>query len=154
MFFAEQVLKSPSPNKADKALQALTKVINLMVDGKLPEDVSPFMAGARLHAVKEKDGGIRPIAVGNLLRRLASKLVAREVATKAASMLSPHQLGVGVRGGCEAIVHSVEKVLEEGDQEKMVLQVDYINAFNLANWDTTFLEIQQYFPELLSWVLT
>ena len=148
------VLKSPSPNKADKALQALTKVINLMIDGKVPKYVAPFLAGARLHAAKKRDGGIQPIAVGNLLRRLASKLVARVVASKAVRLLSPHQIGVGVRGGCESIVHAVEKVLEEDGPEKMVLQVDYTNAFNLANQNTTFQEVHQHFPELLSWVLT
>ena len=147
-------LKAPSPSKADKALQALTKVVNLMVAGLVPPEVAPYLCGARLHAAKKKDGGIRPIAVGNLLRRLTSKLVAKEVALKAAGLLSPHQMGFGVRGGCEAIVHTVRQVVEQGDPDKWVLQVDLKNAFNLANRETTFPEAEQLFPELLSWTLT
>ena len=44
----------------------------------------------------------------------------------------------------------MERVLEEADQNKMVLQVDCTNAFNLANRDTTFVEVDRCFPELLS----
>ena len=41
--------------------------------GKVPDQVAPFLCGARLHGAVKKDGGIRPIAVGEVLRRLTSK---------------------------------------------------------------------------------
>ena len=147
-------VKSPSPNKSDRALEALTKVVNLAVAGKVPEAVAPFLCGARLHAANKKAGGIRPIAVGNLLRRLVSKLVSFGLAHKVASKLAPHQLGVGVRGGCEAIVHAVRQALEDGDVDQWVLQADLINAFNMGDRDTAFEEMEQNCPEGLKWVLT
>ena len=145
-------VKSPSPNRSDKALEALTKLVNVMAAGKVPAEVSRYLCGARLHAALKKDGGIRPIAVGNILRRLTSKLVAVRLAQKAATKLAPHQLGVGVRGGCEGIVHTVRQVLEQ-NPEKWLLQVDLINAFNLANRDAGFREVEQHFPECLAWLL-
>ena len=93
------------PNRSDKALKSLTKVVNGMMTGKVPKAVSPSLCGARLHAATKKSGGIRPVAVGNMLRRLTSKSAARSLAHKAATFLSPLQVGVGVRGGCEAILH-------------------------------------------------
>ena len=52
-------------------------------------------------------------------------------------------------------MHAVEEVLKgEDGQEKEVLQVDFINAFNLANRETTFREVEQHIPEMLTWVLT
>ena len=88
-----------APNRRDRALHNLTALVNTMMKGKVPSSVAPYLCGARLHAANKKTGGIRPIAVGNLLRRLTSKCAASSLASKAASLLSPHQLGVGVPGG-------------------------------------------------------
>ena len=106
-------VKGAPANRAARAGAALTRVVNLMSAGRVPAEVAPFLCGARLHAAKKKDGGLRPIAVGNLLRRLTSKLIAAALADKAAEHLSPHQLGVGVRGGCEAILHTVRQAVEK-----------------------------------------
>ena len=83
-----------------------------MTAGKVPEGVAPYLAGARLHAARKKDNGLRPISVGNLLRRLAGKCCTARLQERAAAILSPHQLGVGVKSGCEAIVHAARQVLE------------------------------------------
>ena len=146
-------MKGAPANRAVRAGAALTRVVNLMAAGRVPEEVAPYLCGARLHAAKKKDGGLRPIAVGNLLRRLTSKLMATALADRAAEHLAPHQLGVGVRGGCEAILHTVRQALEK-EPDKWNLQCDFINAFNLASRDSSFKEVEKLFPEALSWVLT
>ena len=69
-------------------------------------------------------------------------------------MLGPHQLGVGVPGGLEAIVHAVDKIVEEGDKDLLILQVDLINAFNLCDRDSTFRVVEEVFPDILRWVPT
>ena len=74
-----------------------------MVGGGVPEEVAPYLAGARLHAAIKKDGGLRPIAVGNLLRRLVGKCCVARLQERASGILSPHQVGVGVRGGAELL---------------------------------------------------
>ena len=146
-------IKGAPANRAVRAGAALTRLVNLMAAGRVPEEVAPYLCGARLHAAKKKDGGLRPIAIGNLLRRLTSKLIASALADKAASHFAPHQLGVGVQGGCEAILHTVRQALEK-DPDKWNLQCDFLNAFNLASRQTTFLEVEKVFPEALAWVLT
>jgi hypothetical protein len=35
---------------------------------------------------------------------------------------------------------------------KWVLQVDFVNAFNLVDRETVFRELRQHFPELSAWV--
>jgi len=47
-----------------------------------------------------------PIAVGLCLRGLASKVANRWATTALFSTLTPHQLGVGVRGNAEARVNA------------------------------------------------
>ena len=65
-----------------------------------------FFLGASLCALKKKGGGIRPIAVGNTLRRLVAKAAVRSIRMEAATMLQPNQLGFGVPQGCEAAAHA------------------------------------------------
>jgi len=53
-------------------LSALTDFVNLVLEGRCPSDVAPVFFGGRLLALNKKTGGIRPIAIGFTLRRLAS----------------------------------------------------------------------------------
>ena len=148
--------KCAPPNRTDKATAAITKVVNAMAGGSLPDQAAPYMCGARLHAAQKKDGGVRPIAVGNMLRRLTSKCFTQADPDRAAAILAPLQLGVGLPGGCEAIAHSVRQVLEEeGDNPDLFfLQVDLINAYNMCSRSAAFEEVDKHFPDCISWVLT
>ncbi|KAI0979427.1 hypothetical protein GJ496_007243 [Pomphorhynchus laevis] len=47
-------------------------------------------------ALKKSDGGLRPIAVGNTLRRMVDKISCRRATGEAVAVLSPFQVGVGV----------------------------------------------------------
>ena len=107
----------------------------------MPLEVCPYLSGARLHAGLKKDGGIRPIAVGNIIRRLTAKCFSYAIANRASSYLSPCQLGVAVRGGLEAIIHSVREVVETKPEDVLILQVDLVNAFNCVDRDAVFKEV-------------
>ena len=124
-----------------------------MLAGKVPPSVAPYLCGARLHAAIKKDGGLRPIAVGKLARRITAKCAASRVAEKALVHLSPLQLGVAVHGGCEAIAHAVRETLER-EPDKLLLQADFINAFNTMDRGKVLEEVASFSPELLPWVLT
>ena len=92
----KSALKAPSPARGEGFLHALTKFCNVMASGKIPRSVAPFFFGASLFAAIKKDGGHRPIAVGEVYRRLISKGLAFEAASKAANLLAPLQVGVVV----------------------------------------------------------
>ena len=66
------------------------------MQGELPTFILPLFYGARLIALNKKDGGVRPIAVGNTLRRLAAKAGLSSEAVFLGEELSPVQLGFGV----------------------------------------------------------
>ena len=132
----KEAVLCPSAACEARCLQAITKVVNLLADGHVPEDVASHLCGATLLAVKKKKGGLRPIAVGEVLRRLTSKCLSRSVLSDAIDILAPLQVGVGVKAGCEAIIHSVAHILEKQDQPSLfrwVLLVDFSNAFNCVN---------------------
>ena len=123
----------PPTNRTNKVLEAVTKMVNVLAAGELPEEAVPFFSGARLYAGNKKCGGIGPIAVGDIIRCLVSKCFYYGLAEKVSKMLAPFQLGVGVKGGCEALIHTIKAILEEPDTDRdscSILQVDLQNAFN------------------------
>ena len=90
---AEHVKEAVRSFKEERALTAVNKFVNNMFEGALPPDVAPYYSGASLHAANKKCGGFRPVAVGEVLRRLTSKCGASAVSERAANLLSPLQLG-------------------------------------------------------------
>ena len=53
-------------------ISAMTRFVNLFLSGKGPPKLAPWLCGAPLTALQNSNGGIRPIAVGETLRRLGS----------------------------------------------------------------------------------
>ena len=64
---------------SDSFLVSLTEFINLIIQGKAPLCARPFFFGATLTGLGKKDGGVRPIAVGCVLRRLTAKCLCNSV---------------------------------------------------------------------------
>ena len=84
----KSILKNTSAALANKALGALTRAVNAMAAGKVPAQVRPYFCGARLVAGKKKDNSLRPIAIGNLLRRVVAKCFSSALAQQAEALLA------------------------------------------------------------------
>ena len=54
-------------------LRVLTKLVNVILEEKLPFEHRPYFFGAKLIALKKPDGELCPIAVGSTFRRLSAK---------------------------------------------------------------------------------
>ena len=72
--YKDLIAKSNGPI-GNEFLQKLTSVINIVLEGKIPVALRHLFFGAKLIGLRKNDGGIRPIAVGNTLRRICSKCV-------------------------------------------------------------------------------
>ena len=96
---------------------------------------------------------VRPIAVGETLRRLTGKCLCAAVKCKAAEFFQPHQFGVACPFGTEKIAHELRGCIEEhwSDPEFAVLKVDLKNAFNVVSRQALLVEVKNHFPELLPW---
>ncbi|GKD45899.1 hypothetical protein Tco_1270544 [Tanacetum coccineum] len=95
-----------------------------------------YIASAPLTLLVKPGGGIRPIAVGTIWRRLVSKVSATMIGHSLDGYLVGLQFGVGVPGGGEAILHAVNHLVEDrGDDVGLsMLLVDFQNAFNLVEF--------------------
>ena len=132
----------------------LTAVCQLLAQGEVPAAVSPSFAGAALHALPKKHGGVRPIAVGETLRRLVAKLLCRSVRQEARDYLFPLQLGVGVQSGAEAAVHAARQWADRNDVvgDRVLVKVDFSNAFNSVCRKAVLQAVRERLPALVPWV--
>ena len=78
-------------------LKSLTRLVNLIGDGKIPEPLRPFVFGAKLIALIKIDGGLRPIAIGNTLRRIASKCAGSKALSERTNFFGNAQVGCGTK---------------------------------------------------------
>jgi len=85
--------------------------------------MSRYLAGARLIALLKMKGNvavdIRPIAIGEILRRVAAKYLCLINRKAFLDYLTPtHQLGVGARCGIESIrTHTVHFEIEYANSD-------------------------------------
>ena len=61
-------------SSGDQTLRLLSEVVLLVMKGEIPEDVRPWVCGASLVALRKPNGSLRPVAVGETLRGLSSKV--------------------------------------------------------------------------------
>ena len=77
--------------------------------GEFLSDLIPFLCRAKFAALPKPDGGgLRPIAVGETLRRIVSKAAAAKIGPELRETLEPVQLVVGTKSGAEMIAHTVQ----------------------------------------------
>ena len=88
-----------------------TAEAGLHLRGDVSDYAVKLIYSSNLTALKIKDGGIRPVAVGNVFRRLAAKARCYAVSRAVSHELLPIQLGVLVTGGAEAAVQAVRKFI-------------------------------------------
>jgi hypothetical protein len=130
-------------------LQALARVCSDFAWGNLPMETSTYLAGARLIPLGKKDGGVRPIAIGELIRRVAGKILVRRYQHDASQNLCPVQLGVGTKGGCEAIIHKSRDWFARAAPNQGLVQLDFSNAFNTISRQVLLDAIARHCPFFL-----
>ncbi|GKD74403.1 putative reverse transcriptase domain-containing protein [Tanacetum coccineum] len=133
---------------------SITQVVNLFLDGKCPKMLGKYIASAPLTPLVKRVGGIRPIDVGTIWRHLVSKLSAAIIGHSLDGYLNDMQFGVGVSGGGEAILHVVNRLIEDrGDDVGLsMLLVDFKNAFNLVDKEVMLQEVRIRCPAISRWV--
>ena len=129
-------------------LSSLAAFSSLVLEGRTPDSVKPFFFGARLIALQKKGGGIRPIAVGCSLHRLVAKIACSQVANDMADLLSPRQIGFGVKGGIEAAVHAAQLFLDRMPPVEAFVKLDFRNAFNSIHHDKMLASVLSLCPSL------
>jgi len=148
-------------NSADGAaktglLEALLLLVTTASAGSMHPIAGPYLCAARLIPLRKKDGGVRPIAVGDTLRRLVAKwLLASAPGQTAARALAPLQTAFAKGSPCEVVAAGVQAVADtlHPSMGWLLLQVDLKNAFNSIHRSAVLSALERRCPALLPWVL-
>ena len=134
-------------------LTQLAAVVQLLAQGRAPSFVAPVLAGAGLVALPKPSGGVRPIAVGEIFRRLTGKCLMALVQQEARTHFWPAQVGVAVKGGAEKAVHAVRAWAQRhaGSATKALVKLDFTNAFNCISREAVLQQACTDFPALARW---
>ena len=124
------LIEALKKDQGGSLLEALALYCQSFVQGSLPLEARDWFCGARLIPISKKPSGVRPIAVGETLRRLAAKTLVLVAQDDAAKKLFPLLLGVNVAQGTEAIIHAVRAFAERASPGEAVVLVDFQNAYN------------------------
>ena len=119
-----------------------------MLDGSLPDNIAKIIYGGNLIALTKKSGGIRPITIGYVYRRIAAKYANKYALNQASLSLAPRQVGVGVEGGIEAAVHAVRRYAALMSDEQIIVKLDFSNAFNCLRRDKMLEAVAQHVTQL------
>ncbi|CAG9109033.1 unnamed protein product [Plutella xylostella] len=147
----KELISVSAGDNGHKLLESLTRLCNFLLKGMLNLEVCPYLYGASLCALSKSDGGIRPIAVGSVFRRLVAKVGGRAVKSEMSVFLQPHQLGYGTALGCEAAIHATRSFAMTGCENAsndIILKVDLKNVFNSIERDGMLSKIQEHIPTL------
>ncbi|MBM4023654.1 MAG: hypothetical protein FJ284_15705, partial [Planctomycetes bacterium] len=142
------------PGLRDEVIRQLTLLVNRLAKGDVPADVRPWLCGASLVALKKETGDLRPIAVGETLRRLTAKVLCSAVSAEVRQILEPLQVGVGTPGGAESVVHVLRQWLcrNRAEANKVIASLDLSNAFNSVDRSRVMSAVRHAIPSLAPWV--
>ena len=105
-------------------------------------------------ALRKPNGSLRPIAIGETIRRLTSKVAVDLITERAREIFEPLQLGVKTPNGCEAIIHVARQWFSRHhtNPDKVAVSVDVSNAFNTVHRAAVLRAVRVHFPSLSPWV--
>jgi hypothetical protein len=146
-------------------------LVKLMVTKLLNGDTSPqvreVLTSCRGFALDKGERKVRPVAIGEAIRRIAARVVCAQDGPAIAKTLEQvMQFGVGIMGGIEYAYHSVRiHMLSRYDQYERDygrhngadvglevpagLKIDYKNGYNSTKRSKMLAQVEQKFPALL-----
>ena len=112
--------------------ELFTRVGSLLAVARVPHVILEATKLGRLTALSKPDGGVRGIVVGDILRRLVARTMAKQFSKKAEAATAPFQHALSTKAGCECVAHILQ-ALSDRDPEATIMSIDGIGAFDLIS---------------------
>ena len=147
----KQFLCSRAHGNASRDLcQAVADLTKILCTEDVHQDcLHEFIAGRLVPLdkgdTKEGTPGVRPVGVGEVLRRLVGKLLIGVIKDDITAAAGPTQTCTGIKAGIEAAIHAMHQVFADDETEAIIL-VDAENAFNNLNRKAALNNIRELCP--------
>ena len=147
-----RVLCSKNFSKAGKNLREEIALLarNLASKHYHPELLDAYVS-SRLIPL-DKDPGLRPIGVGEVLRRIIGKSISRLASDAIKDAAGPLQTCAGHGAGAEAAIHAMYTIFKDEGTDAVLL-IDATNAFNRLNRTAALHNIQIICPLISTYVV-
>ena len=122
--------KQFAQSSTDLCTTIANMIKKLYIDKDLANTLEAFISCCLIPL--DKNPGLRPIEVGEVLRRIVGKVTVSTLRDDIIISVGQLQVCAGQESGCEAAVHSMSKMYKE-EHTEAVLLVDAANAFNSVN---------------------
>ena len=122
-------------------------ICTLIANGTLPTCAVRLLTASRLIALPKPNGDVRPIAIGECLRRLTARVLCAKKKKDFSDFFAPLQYGVATEGGSELLIHQIQLLLES-NKDWVVLKSDVKNVFNTINRSDMIDQVFASFPDI------
>ena len=141
-----------TPQAGVTGLSALTNLVRILASGNLPPPQTfPLLSAATLLPLNPRPGKkIRPIAIGQVLRRVVMKTLLPAVIEDTREYVHPIQKANGIRAGLDAIIHDTRRIADRnaGNTDFVIVSIDASNAFNRCSLQRFLDALPQRAPSL------
>ena len=121
------------PNQESEATsELLTQVANLLAIGQVPHTILEAIRIGRLTALQKPDGSVRGLVVGDIIRRLVARTIAKQISEKVEVATAPFHYALINTARCECVVH-VLQTLTDLDPEATIMSIDGVGAYGLIS---------------------
>ena len=132
-------------------LSALASFTSRVANGNTPDCIQLYFFCSSLIPLLKKDGGVRPIAIDQTLRRVVAKCIGGVIQSVGGD-LAPLQLGCGVPRGCDVAALASRHFLPHLPSDHVLVKLDFKNAFNSLSRACMIRAVQQFSRDILSFV--
>ena len=127
-----RILCSKSFGNSGKSLrEEIAKFTKLTATKTFHPDLLEPYVSSRLIAL-DKNPGVRPIGIGEVLRRIVGKVISHHCRQEIKNAAGPLQTCSGHGAGAEAAIHAMYSIFQQDDTDAVLL-IDASNAFNCLN---------------------
>ena len=112
--------------------ELLVQVGSLLARGDVPDVIIEAIRLGRVTALSKPDGGVRGIVVGDIIRRLVARTMAKQVSKKVETATAPFLYALSTKAGCECVAHMLQS-LTDVDPEATVISIDGVGAYDLIS---------------------
>ena len=128
MQLACKSFKQSSVKLCDEIAMLAARLCTTYID---PDSIEALLA-CRLIPLDKGDGSVRPIGVGEVIRRIIAKCVVQIAKPEIIQATGSMQVCAGQKSGSEAAIHAMSEIFH-GEDTDAVLLTDASNAFNSLN---------------------
>ena len=144
----KHILCSKSFEKEGKALaEEIAVLTRSLCTGTIPSSDIRTLVACRLVPLIKGVDGVRPIGIGEILRRIMGKSVSKILKKDIMNASGTLQTCAGLESGIEGAIHGVSDAFSREENEAVLL-VDARNAFNILGREVALNNIGQKCPPL------